>query len=104
MLATDADFARSVVAVVDFVALQALAGSRHAGVVAACSDREGPPGAICRRLSFGRLQPVIDKLDGAADLGLREWHMKEPLDFPRDFRLREKVSMINGLVSVVLSG
>ena len=40
-----------------------------------------------RRVSLDRLQPIIDKLDGAADLGLREWHVKEPLDFLRDFRL-----------------
>ena len=26
-------------------------------------------------------------LDGATDLGLHEWYMKEPLDFLRDFRL-----------------
>ncbi len=83
MLANDAGLAKSVVAIVDFFALQALAGSRHAGVVAACSDREGPPGAVGRRASPDRLQPVIDKIDGATDLGLGEWHANEP----RDFRL-----------------
>jgi hypothetical protein len=80
-------FAQSVVAVVDFFARQALAGSWHAGLVSAWSHREGPPGAPGRRVSLDRLQPIIDKLDGAADLGLREWHVKEPLDFLRDFRL-----------------
>ncbi len=29
----------------------------------------------------------LDKSDGAADLGLREWHMEEPLNFLRDFGL-----------------
>ncbi len=87
MQANDAGFARSVVAVVDFFALQALAGSGHAGVVAACSGREGPPGAVGRRVSLDGLQPVIDKFDGSADLVLREWYVKEPLDLPRDFRL-----------------
>ena len=82
-----AGIAQSVVAIVDFFARQALAGSRHAGLVSAWSHREGPPGAPGRRVSLDRLQPIIDKLDGAADLGLREWHMKEPLDFLRDFRL-----------------
>jgi hypothetical protein len=33
------------------------------------------------------LQPIIGKLDRPADLGLREWHVKMPLDFLRDFRL-----------------
>ena len=77
-------FARSVV---DLFARQALAGSWHAGLVSAWSHREGPPGAPGRRVSLDGLQPIIDKLDGAADLGLREWHVKEPLDFLRDFRL-----------------
>jgi hypothetical protein len=78
---------RSVGAVVDFFARHAVAASWHAGLVAASSHREGLPGAPGRRVSFDRLQPIIDKLDGAADLGLREWHVKEPLDFLRDFRL-----------------
>ena len=82
-----AGFAQSVDAVVDFFARQALAGSWHAGLVAAWSHREGPPGAPGRRVSLDRSQPIFDKLDGAADLGLREWHVKEPLDFLRDFRL-----------------
>src|SRR5271163_5331395 len=82
-----AGFAQSVVVIVDLFARQALAGSWHTGLVSAWSHCEGPPGAPGRRVSFDRLQPIIDKLDGAADLGLREWHLKEPLDFPRDFRL-----------------
>ena len=81
-----AGLARSLVAVVDFFARQTLAGSWHAGLVSVWSHREGPPDAPGRRVSLDRLQPVIDKLDGAADLGLREWHVKEPLDFLRDFR------------------
>ena len=40
-----AGFAQSVVAIVDFFARQALAGSWHAGLVSAWSHREGPPGA-----------------------------------------------------------
>jgi hypothetical protein len=80
MLANDAGFARSVVAIVDLLARQAQASSRQAGVVAAWFDREGPPDAVGQRVSLGRLQPVIDKPDGAADLGLCEWHVKEPLD------------------------
>ena len=59
----------------------------HAGLLAAWSHRKGPPGAPSRRVILDRSQPTIDKLDGAADLGLREWHMKEPLDFLRNFRL-----------------
>ena len=47
-------------------------------------DRLALPG---RRVGLDRLQPIIDKLDRAADLGLREWHVKVPLDFLRDFRL-----------------
>jgi hypothetical protein len=38
-------------------------------------------------MSLHRLQPILDTLNGAADLRLREWHMKEPPDFLRDFRL-----------------
>jgi hypothetical protein len=82
-----AGFARSVVGVVDFFAGQPLAGSWHAGLVSAWSHREGLPGAPGRRVSLDGSQPIIDKLDGAADLGLREWHVKEPLDFLRDFGL-----------------
>ena len=82
-----AGFAQSVVAVVAFFARPALAGSWHARLVSAWPHRAGPPGATGRRLSLDGLQPVVDKLDGAADLGLCEWHMEEPLDFLRDFRL-----------------
>ena len=39
------------------------------------------------------MQPIIDRLDGAADLGSCEWRVKEPLDFLRDFRL-EQVSLM----------
>jgi hypothetical protein len=82
-----AGFARSVVAIVDFITRQARAGSRHDGLVSAESHRVGPPRAAGRRMSLHRLQPIIDTLDGAANLGLREWQLKEPLDFLRDFRL-----------------
>jgi hypothetical protein len=87
MLGNYAGFAQSVIAIVDFFARQALACSRYARLVSAWSPREGPPGAPGRRVGLDRLQPIVDKLDGAADLGLREWHVKEPLDFLRDFRL-----------------
>ncbi len=63
-----AGFAQSVVVIVDLFAHQALAGFRHAGLVAAWSDREGPHGVPGRRVNLDRLQPIIDKLDGAADL------------------------------------
>ena len=87
MLENYAGFAQSIVAIVDFFARQVLAGFWRAGPVSAWSHREGPPGAPGRRVSLDRLQPIVDKLDGAADLGLREWQVKEPLDFLRDFRL-----------------
>jgi hypothetical protein len=82
-----AGFARSVVAFAEFFTRQARGGSRHDGLVSARSHRKGPPGAPSRRVSLDRLQPIIDTLDGAADLGLREWHLKEPPDFLRDFCL-----------------
>jgi hypothetical protein len=82
-----AGFAQSVVAIVDFMARQALAGFQHAGLVPASSHREGPTGAPGRRVGLDRLQPVIDKHDRPAYLGLREWHVKVPQDFLRDFRL-----------------
>ena len=82
-----AGFAQSVAAVVAFFARPALAGSWHAGLVSAWPDLAGPPGATGRRVSLDGLQPMVDKLDGAADLGLCKWHMEEPLDFVRDFRL-----------------
>jgi hypothetical protein len=47
------------------------------------------------------LQPAVDKLDGAADLGLHEWHTEEPLDFLRDFRLRQ-VPLMPEPVSILL--
>ena len=52
MLGNYAGFAQSVVAIVDFFARQALAGSRHAGLVSAWSHREGPPGCLVCRKSF----------------------------------------------------
>ena len=82
-----AGFGQSVVAVICLFAHQALAGSWHAGLVSAWSHRKGPRGATGRRVSFDRLQPIIDKLDGAADLRLRERHVEEALNFLRDFRL-----------------
>jgi hypothetical protein len=82
-----AGFAQSVVVIVDYFARQALAGSWHAGLVSAWARCEGSSGAPGRRVSHDRLHPIIDKLDGAAHLGLGEWHMEEPLDFLRDFRL-----------------
>ena len=47
-----AGFAQSVVAIVDFFARQALAGSWHAGLVSAWSHREGPAGAPGRRVGL----------------------------------------------------
>jgi hypothetical protein len=43
MLANDAGFPQSVIAIVDFFAREALASFRYAGVVAAWSDRERGP-------------------------------------------------------------
>jgi hypothetical protein len=82
-----AGFAHSIDVIVDFFARQAPADCWHAGLVSARSRGEGPPGATGRRVSLDRLQPFIDKPDGAADLGLREWHMEEPLNFLREFGL-----------------
>jgi hypothetical protein len=96
-----AGFAQSVVVIVDLFARQALAASRHAGLVADWSDREGPPGATGRRASLDRLQPIVDKSDGAANLRLREWYMEEPLDFLRDFRLYQ-MSLMPEPVSILL--
>jgi hypothetical protein len=93
-----AGFAQSVVAIIDLFVRQALADSWLVGLVSPWSHRERPPG---QRVSLDRLQPIIDKFDGAADLGLREWHVKEPLDFLRDFRLRQ-VSLVPEPVSILL--
>jgi hypothetical protein len=57
-----ADFAQSVVVIVDFFARPALADSGHAGLVSAWSHREGPPGATGRRVGLDRLQPAVYKL------------------------------------------
>src|ERR1700730_15001908 len=61
-----AGFAQSVVAIVDFFARQALAGSWHAGLVSAWSPREGPPGAPGRRVGLDRQQrhPLFQAMKG----------------------------------------
>ena len=52
-------------------------------------------------MSLQGLQPIVDTLDGAANLGLREWQLKEPLDFLRDFRLCP-VSLVPEPVRILL--
>ena len=82
-----AGFAQSIVLIVDFFARQARAGSKHAGLVSASFHRERLPGAPGRRVRFDGSQRIINELDGAADLGLRGWHLKEPPDLRRDLLL-----------------
>ena len=82
-------FAPSVVVIVDEFSDHAPAVSGDFGLrlVAARVGRNPPPGAPDRRVWLGGMQPIVDAVHRATDLGLGVWHMKEPLDIPRDFRL-----------------
>jgi hypothetical protein len=57
------------------------------GLVPAWVHRGRSLGAPYRRIDLDGLQPIIDTLHRATDLGLGVWRVKEPLDLSRDFRL-----------------
>jgi hypothetical protein len=89
MLVYYAGSRKSVVAIVDDFSDHALAAARHVGLglVPAGVRRDRPIGAPDRRVGLDGLQPIVDALHLATDLGLGVWRVKELLDLPRDFRL-----------------